>query len=168
MNEALREMAAEEATGLTRRHATLLSSAGGRGSTVFRDRFQKAVQLGNTSRVVSSLVKPSCLIVDDVGRCDYDRPCTDLFFDVVDRRYEKEGPNAMVLTSNIAPSGRDEFFTGDDTLLCALDRLLDRLLDKASVFVMRGPSYRGSGFDTYSVEAVPQAVKVRGIQPEGM
>ena len=99
-----------------------------------------------------------------MGRCVYDRPCTDLFFDVVDRRYEKEGPNAMVLTSNIAPSGWDEFFTGDDTLLCALDRLFD----KASVFVMRGPSYRGRGLDTYSVEAVPQAVKVRGIQPEGM
>ena len=27
----------------------------------------------------------------------------------------------MVLTSNIAPSGWDEFFTGDDTLLCALE-----------------------------------------------
>lgn len=133
-------------------------------ATELRDRFQKAVQRGNTSRVVSSLVKPSCLIVDEVGRCVYDRPCTDLFFDVVDRRYEKEGPNTMVLTSNIAPSGWDEFFTGDDTLLCALDRLFD----KASVFVMRGPSYRGRGLDTYSVEAVPQAVKVRGIQPEGM
>ena len=70
----------------------------------------------------------------------------------------------QVLTSNIAPSGWDEFFTGDDTLLCALDRLFD----KASVFVMRGPSYRGRELDTYSVEAVPQAVKVRGIQPEGM
>lgn len=81
-------------------------------ATELRDRFQKAVQRGNTSRVVSSLVKPSCLIVDEVGRCVYDRPCTDLFFDVVDRRYEKEGPNAMVLTSNIAPSGWDEFFTG--------------------------------------------------------
>lgn len=133
-------------------------------ATELRDRFQKAVQRGNTSRVVSSLVKPSCLIVDEVGRCVCDRPCTDLFFDVVDRRYEKEGPNAMVLTSNIAPSGWDEFFTGDDTLLCALDRLFD----KASVFVMRGPSYRGRELDTYSVEAVPQAVKVRGIQPEGM
>lgn len=76
-------------------------------ATELRDRFQKAVQRGNTSRVVSSLVKPSCLIVDEVGRCVYDRPCTDLFFDVVDRRYEKEGPNAMVLTSNIAPSGWD-------------------------------------------------------------
>lgn len=92
--------------------------------------------------------------------CDPSRPAWASYY----WRYEKEGPNAMVLTSNIAPSGWDEFFTGDDTLLCALDRLFD----KASVFVMRGPSYRGRGLDTYSVEAVPQAVKVRGIQTEGM
>lgn len=38
-------------------------------ATELRDRFQKAVQRGNPSRVVSSLVKPSCLIVDEVGRC---------------------------------------------------------------------------------------------------
>ena len=104
------------------------------------------------------------LIVDEVGRCTFDKACTDLFFDVVDRRYEKEGPNAMVLTSNVAPSGWDEFFTGDDTLLCALDRLFD----KASVFVMRGPSFRGRELDTYSVEAVPQATKLRGMQPKGV
>lgn len=33
---------------------------------------------------------------------------------------------------------------------------------------MRGPSFRGRRLGTYSVEAVPQAVKVRGIQLEGM
>ena len=33
---------------------------------------------------------------------------------------------------------------------------------------MRGPSFRGRGLGTYSVEAVPQAVKVRGIQLKGM
>ena len=129
-----------------------------------RDRFQRASERGSTSRVVAALVKPSCLIVDEVGRCTFDKACTDLFFDVVDRRYEKEGPNAMVLTSNVAPSAWDEFFTGDDTLLCALDRLFD----KASVFVMRGPSYRGRELDTYSVEAVPQATKLRGMQPKGV
>lgn len=101
--------------------------------------------------------------MDEVGRCVYDRPCTDLLFDVVDRRYEKEGPNAMVLTSNIAPSGWDEFFTGDDTLLCALDRLFD----KASVFVMRGPSYRGRRLDTYSVEAVPPGGEGEGDPARG-
>ena len=71
---------------------------------------------------------------------------------------------AMVLTSNVSPSESDEFFTGDAALLCALDRLFDR----ASVFVMRGPSYRGRELDTYSVEAVPQATKVRGMQPKGV
>ena len=129
-----------------------------------RDRFQRAAERGSTSRVVTALVKPSCLIVDEIGRRTFDKACTDLFFDVVDRRYEKEGPNAMVLTSNVAPSGWDEFFTGDDTLLCALDRLFD----KASVFVMRGPSFRGRELDTYSVEAVPQATKLRGMQPKGV
>lgn len=126
-----------------------------------RDRLSRAAERGGASRVVATLVKPSCLVVDEVGRCVFDKECTDLFFDVIDRRYEKEGPNTMIITSNVAPSGWDEFFTGDDTLLCALDRVFD----KASVFVMRGPSYRGRGCETYSVEAVPQATKTRGAQP---
>ena len=129
-----------------------------------RDRFQRAAERGSASRVVATLVKPTCLIVDEVGRCTFDRACTDLFFDVIDRRYEKEGPNTMILTSNVAPSAWDEFFTGDAALLCALDRVFD----KASVFMMRGPSYRGRELDTYSVEAVPQATKVRGMQPKGV
>ncbi|WP_130811465.1 hypothetical protein [Olsenella sp. Marseille-P4559] len=70
----------------------------------------------------------------------------------------------MILASNMAPSPWDEFFTGDEALLCALDRAFD----KASVFMMRGPSYRGRGLDAYSVEAVPQATKVRGMQPKGV
>ena len=53
------------------------------------------------------------------------------------------------------------FFTGDAALLCTLDRIFD----KASVFMMSGPSYRGRELDTYSVEAVPEAIKTRGIQP---
>lgn len=129
-----------------------------------RDRFQRAAERGSTSRAVTALARPSRLIADEVGRRAFDKACTDLFFDVVDRRYEKEGPNAMVLASNVAPSGWDEFLAGDDTLLCALDRLFD----KASVFVMRGPSFRGRELDTYSVEAVPHATKLRGMQPKGV
>lgn len=129
-----------------------------------KDRLEAAARRGNTSRVVGSLVKPSCLIIDEVGRCEFDKACTDLLFDVVDRRYEKEGPNTMILTSNAVASEWPKFFTGDDTLLCTLDRVFD----KASVFMMRGPSYRGKGLDTYSVEAVPQATKTRGIQPLGV
>jgi DNA replication protein DnaC len=129
-----------------------------------RDRFQRAAERGSAQRTVATLVKPSCLIVDEVGRCVFDRTCTDLFFDVIDRRYEKEGPNTMIPASNVAPSSWDEFLTGDEALLCALDRVFG----KASVFMMRGPSYRGRGLDTHSVEAVPQATKVRGMQPKGV
>ena len=129
-----------------------------------RDRFQRAAERGSAQRAVATLARPSCLIVDEVGRCVFDRACTDLFFDVIDRRYEKEGPNTMILTSNMAPSSWDEFLAGDEALLCALDRAFD----KASVFMMRGPSYCGRGLDTYSVEAVPQATKVRGMQPKGV
>ena len=122
-----------------------------------RDKLARAAASGSPSRAASALVKPSCLIVDEVGRCAFDRACTDMFFDVVDRRYEKEGPNTLVLTSNTPVNDWGDFFTGDDALLCALDRIFD----KASVFVMSGPSFRGSGCDTFSVEAVPTVSRVR-------
>lgn len=124
-------------------------------ATELRDKLKKAADSGSTSRAVASLVKPSCLIVDEVGRCTFDKPCTDLFFDVVDRRYEKEGPNTMILTSNTPTNNWDEFFTGDDTLLCTLDRLFDR----ASVFVMKGASFRGADLEIFSVESSPTTIK---------
>ena len=122
-----------------------------------RDKLSKAAKSPNPGKTVSSLVKPSCLIVDEVGRCTFDKACTDLFFDIIDRRYEKECPNTLILTSNYPVVNWSEFFTGDETLLC----MLDRIFDKATVFMMRGPSYRGAGLDTYSVEAVPNAVKLK-------
>ena len=42
-------------------------------ATELRDRLGKAADAGNTSRVVASLVKPSCLIIDEVGRCTFDK-----------------------------------------------------------------------------------------------
>lgn len=121
-----------------------------------RDKMERALELGNPAKVVSSLVKPACLIIDEVGRCTFSRACTDMFFDVIDRRYEKEGPNALILTSNTPPVNWDEFFTGDDTLLCTLDRVFDR----ASVFMMKGASFRGVECETFSVETMPQAIKL--------
>ncbi|MEE1273233.1 MAG: ATP-binding protein [Olegusella sp.] len=123
-----------------------------------RDRLQRAVETGTEAKAVAFLVKPSCLIVDEIGRCVLDRACTDLFFDVVDRRYERETPNTMVLTSNTPVNNWDEFFMGDtETLVCTLDRIFDR----ASVFMMRGPSFRGADCERFSVEAVPSVSRVR-------
>lgn len=126
-------------------------------ATELRDKLRKAADSGSPSRAAASLVKPSCLIVDEVGGCAFDRACTNLFFDVIDRRYEKDGPNTMVLTSNTPVNRWDEFFTGDETLLCALDRVFDR----ATVFMMKGASFRGAELETLTVESSPMATKTR-------
>ena len=94
--------------------------------------------------------------VDEVGRYTFDKPCTDLLIDIVDRRYEKDCANTMILTSNTPTNNRDEFFTGNETLLCTLDRLFDR----ASVFVMKGASFRGAELEIFSVELSPMAIKM--------
>lgn len=125
-------------------------------ATELKEKFERAITVGNPAKVVNSLVKPSCLIIDEVGRCMFSKPCTDMFFDVIDRRYEKEGPNVLILTSNTPPVNWDEFFTGDETLMCMLDRIFDR----ASVFMMKGASFRGLECEIFTVESLPQALKL--------
>ena len=125
------------------------------------DRLSRAVERGNASKVIGTLARPSCLIIDEVGRCVFDKGRADLISGAVDRRHGKEAPNTLIPASNVAPSGWDEFLAGDDTLLCASGRVSG----KASVLVMRGPSFRGRGLDTFSVEALPQATRQRGAQP---
>lgn len=122
-----------------------------------RDELAKAAERGDAARAPGTLVRPSRLMVDEVGRCVFDKACTGLFLDVVDRRYEKEGPNTLILTSNTPVNNWDGFFTGDDALLCALDRIFD----KASVLVMRGPSFRGAECVTFSVESVPSVTRIQ-------
>lgn len=114
-----------------------------------RDKFTDARKYGRESRVLNGLVKPTCLIIDEIGKCIFDKENTSLFFDMVDRRYSKEAPNIMILTSNNQPGTWDEYFTGKADLLCSLDRLFD----KAKVFIIKGESYRGRECQTLSVEA---------------
>ena len=44
-----------------------------------------------------------------------------MFFDVIDRRYSKEGPNNMIFTSNKTPDKWGEFFGEDSSLLPDFD-----------------------------------------------
>ena len=120
------------------------------------ERLAKSVKLGTTEATVKQLVRPACLIIDEIGRCKFDEACTNLMFHIVDARYEKEGPNLIVMTSNFTPDNWDEVFTGGSTLLC----MLDRLFDDATVFMIKGSSYRGAGLETLPLEALPAAVKV--------
>ena len=64
--------------------------------------------------VVNGLIKPSCLIIDEIGRTEFDRTNTRLFFDIIDRRYYKDGPNTIIFTSNKSPNQWRPFFNEDD------------------------------------------------------
>ena len=68
-----------------------------------RDRFTAARRAGKEASVLNGLVRPSCLIIDEVGHCEFDKQNTRLFFDLVDRRYNKEGSYNIVFTSNKNP-----------------------------------------------------------------
>ena len=90
-----------------------------------RDRFTAARCVGKTDSCLKSLVRPSCLIIDEIGHCEFDKENTRLFFDLIDRRYNKEGNFNMVFASNKNPALWREDFNEDSTLLCALDRIID-------------------------------------------
>ena len=121
-----------------------------------RDRFTAARRVGKTDSCLKSLVRPSCLIIDEIGHCEFDKENTRLFFDLIDRRYNKEGNFNMVFTSNKNPALWREDFNEDSTLLCALDRIFD----EATVFKLRGESFRGKKLDSVSV----QTGKVKAVE----
>ena len=116
---------------------------------LLKEKFVTARKYGRESNVINNLVKPSCLIIDEIGRCVFDRESTGMFFDLIDRRYEKEGSNCMIFTSNKQPNDWLEFFRCDDDLKAALDRLFD----DAKVITFKGESYRGRKREVLAVEA---------------
>lgn len=113
-----------------------------------RDKFTTARRTGKTGSCLNGLVRPSCLIIDEIGHCEFDKDNTRLFFDLIDRRYNKEGSYNIVFTSNKNPAKWRDNFNEDDALLCALDRIFD----EATVFKIRGESFRGKSLSTVSLE----------------
>ena len=109
---------------------------------------QRGIKTGKEASVLNGLVRPSCLIIDEVGHCEFDKENTRLFFDLIDRRYNKEGNFNIVFTSNKHPSHWRSNFNEDDALLCALDRIFD----DATVFNIKGESFRGKKLETVALQ----------------
>lgn len=124
-------------------------------ATELNEKLTNARRFGHEESAIRSLVKPTCLIIDEVGRCVFDKENTRMFFDIVDRRYSKEGPNTMIFTSNMTPDKWRDYFTEESSLLCALDRLFDN----AKVFMIKGDSYRGRGLKTLAIETGTEVKK---------
>lgn len=95
----------------------------------------KAEREGQLTQRVRFLTRPALLIVDEVGYLPLERGGANLFFQLVNARYEK---GAMILTSNRGFKEWGEVF-GDNVVAAAL---LDRLLHHAVVIEIEGSSYR--------------------------
>ncbi len=81
-------------------------------------------------------MKPSLVIVDEMGFEAFSREEATLFFRLVSYRY---GRGAMCITSNKAISAWTEMLAGDEVITSAV---LDRLLHLSCVLNIKGRSYR--------------------------
>ncbi len=76
------------------------------------------------------------LIVDEIGYLPLSREQANLFFQIVERRYER---GAMILTSNLTSGSWDSAFAGDSVLTAAM---LDRILHHSTIVSINGDSFR--------------------------
>ena len=79
--------------------------------------------------------KPRLLIIDELGYLPFERRAAHLFFQLVNRRYEK---GSLLVTTNQRVSDWGIVF-GDEVLATAI---LDRLLHHSHTLLITGESYR--------------------------
>jgi DNA replication protein DnaC len=91
---------------------------------------------GRMKQELKKYIRPSLLILDELGFLPIDKTGADLLFQVISQRYE-QGP--IVITSNRAYKDWPEIFNNDSTLTSAI---LDRLLHHAETILIQGKSYR--------------------------
>ena len=95
----------------------------------------RAEREGRLAERLRSYARPALLIVDEIGYLPITAGGANLFFQLVNARYER---GAMILTSNRGSAEWGEVF-GDPVVATAL---LDRLLHHAVVIQIEGSSYR--------------------------
>jgi DNA replication protein DnaC len=112
------------------------------GRTVYRatlaeliEALTQAEREGRLGEKIRFYARAALLIVDEIGYLPITRGGANLFFQLVNARYEK---GAMILTSNRGFAEWGEVF-GDPVVATAL---LDRLLHHAVVVQIEGASYR--------------------------
>jgi len=99
------------------------------------DSLAKADREGRLRERIRFLCRASLLIIDEIGYLTVGAPAGNLFFQLVNARYER---GAMILTSNRGFAEWGDVF-GDPVVATAL---LDRLLHHAVVVHIEGASYR--------------------------
>lgn len=95
----------------------------------------KAENQGLLSAALSKLAKVDLLIIDEIGQVTYSNRHADLLFAIVNRRYLKR--STIITTNTIFGQWGDLF----PSATCVVT-LVDRLLHRAEVVTIQGPSFR--------------------------
>lgn len=96
---------------------------------------RKANAEGRLSERLKKICGYKLLIIDELGYLPITKEDSKLFFQLIDRRYER---SSTIITTNIYFSQWDEVF-GDPLIA---DAIIDRLLHHATVVTVKGKSYR--------------------------
>jgi DNA replication protein DnaC len=102
---------------------------------------------GLLGKALKSYVRPSLLLLDELGYLPIDKRGADLLFQVVAARYET---GSIVLTTNRPFREWGALFDVDNTLATAL---IDRLMHHGEALLIQGPSYRMRDKDSDSTSA---------------
>jgi DNA replication protein DnaC len=101
---------------------------------------------GLLGKALKSYVRPSLLLLDELGYLPIDKRGADLLFQVVAARYET---GSIVLTTNRPFREWGALFDVDNTLATAL---IDRLMHHGEALLIQGPSYRMKDKDPDSTD----------------
>jgi DNA replication protein DnaC len=136
-------------TGKTHLMTALGYTACERGITV---RFTRVIDMinrlttaqmnGTLEQALKVYLKPSLLLLDELGYLPIDKRGADLLFQVVAARYES---GSIVITTNRPFRDWGRIFDVDNTLATAM---IDRLMHHGEAIVIQGDSYRTKGDDS--------------------
>lgn len=91
----------------------------------------------NFQKQLNKFLRPSLLVMDEVGFLPIDKQGADLLFQVISERYQRTAP--IILTSNLVFSQWPGIFNNEATTTAAV---LDRLLHRAEIIEIHGRSFR--------------------------
>jgi len=99
-------------------------------------RHRRACRSDREDRLLTTMLRPKLLILDEIGYTPLERPEATFLFEVVAKRYERRKP--IVLTSNKSWGAWGEILP-DQVMTAAI---LDRLLHRSVTLNIQGESYR--------------------------
>jgi DNA replication protein DnaC len=112
-------------------HTVLFSSAIDTINSLISAQYAGALKLE-----LKKYLRPSVMILDELGYLPIDKTGADLLFTIISERYER---GSIIITTNRVFKDWPQIFNNDSTLTSAL---LDRLLHHKEAVVIEGKSYR--------------------------